>query len=1021
MSLVDYLPDPSEVTKCIKPVAEGAHEAVLLAVHQPTPLSYRLVHGNEIVATDEAALLAHILTDDIPTGALVVPITGASGAGKSHLVRIIEARLRNGPSAATHLIIRVPKSASLRSVVELILQPLPDDEYAAVKSAFKNALAEVDVQSAAIRFQGELEIALGRLASDLREKSSHTPTQALREQLDHANRLPLLLRDPVTSQHFRESVFPRIVKRAVSGGDGTDDPMEGQFRIADLELPDDVDLGQAGRPVSNYYRVTLQSRGGQGKVAAVEVLNAVVDQATRQLFSLNEALGGMTLQDVILEIRRRLLQERRDLILLVEDFAALTGIQETLARVLIQEGIRDGKAEFATMRSVIAVTDGYLVSRDTLATRAMREWIVESRIESDEEIFARTTALVAAYLNAARWTEAELISRFDSRTNRADTASSSWLPAYRANDDEMTSVRISAFGFSDEIPLFPFSDRAIRHLARRALTHGDALVFNPRFIISEVLRRVLPRAKDAYLENRFPPVGIEARKPSAEVAAWIASLKEADAVRRRYEVLVVVWGDSPTTLSDVGQIPGPIFEAFGLRAPELGNVPRPRSPKAAEPAQPAPLPAAEPNAREVERYRAAFEDWVQGGRLAQTIANDVRKNLAAAINEQIDWNAEHCVRMPLQADCISIPNARGEEGLQANPIKIAEDSSDREGQLRNELLSLIRLYEVHGRDERYVGFDDDLVRVATLVERLLPQARHRLRSKVLEQLDIALPVLAGNSRILGLSETGRTSRALFAFIFGAAPAQETLPESIGNQAVKPAVSEWRDLQSKALVLRPRLIELLLKYCGCFQGTGDTPYGVDLVRVAEHYPGSEGRIELSKLEGLGPDERNVLSGMTAVRVAVRFRGLRMEAVRLRDVVTARLGDEFDKDAISTQLKNLAGALREVGAWDSEAFGMTQPSFTGMCETFRASGLREALDQLARSDKLDGGSDPDKLVPLRIGPLILAVEFIRASDTVVTAAVKRANTLEQQVAGIDPKTVAQRILDSFATIERDLQAI
>jgi hypothetical protein len=68
----------------------------------------------------------------------------------------------------------------------------------------------------------------------------------------------------------------------------------------------------------------------------------VVDEATRHLFQLHDALGGMTLQDVILEIRRRLLEEGKDLVVLVEDFAALTGIQETLLKVLIQEGVREG-------------------------------------------------------------------------------------------------------------------------------------------------------------------------------------------------------------------------------------------------------------------------------------------------------------------------------------------------------------------------------------------------------------------------------------------------------------------------------------------------------------------------------------------------------------------------------------------------------------------------------------------------------------------------------------------------------
>lgn len=97
----------------------------------------------------------------------------------------------------------------------------------------------------------------------------------------------------------------------------------------------------------------------------------LVDQAIRQLFSLHQSLGGMTLQEVILEIRRRLLGQNRELVIFVEDFKALTGIQDTLLKVLIQEGIRDGFQELATLRSVIAVTDGYLAEKDTIRTHLL--------------------------------------------------------------------------------------------------------------------------------------------------------------------------------------------------------------------------------------------------------------------------------------------------------------------------------------------------------------------------------------------------------------------------------------------------------------------------------------------------------------------------------------------------------------------------------------------------------------------------------------------------------------------------
>src|SRR4051812_25917377 len=110
MSLLSYLPTPEEINECIKPEAEGAHEAVLLAVHRPTRLSYRFVNKLESVATTEDELLGHLLTKNVPTGALVLPVTGISGVGKSHLVRVVDARIRHRRDAGRFLVIRIPKS-----------------------------------------------------------------------------------------------------------------------------------------------------------------------------------------------------------------------------------------------------------------------------------------------------------------------------------------------------------------------------------------------------------------------------------------------------------------------------------------------------------------------------------------------------------------------------------------------------------------------------------------------------------------------------------------------------------------------------------------------------------------------------------------------------------------------------------------------------------------------------------------------------------------------------------------------
>ena len=127
MSILNYWPSLEEINRCIKAEAENSSDEVLLAVHQQFPLSYSRVGPDGKVMPDsrtsatEDELISYFIAD-APSGSHVLPITGASGVGKSHLIRILDARLRRLPDAHRYLVIRIPKSASLRRVVELILE-----------------------------------------------------------------------------------------------------------------------------------------------------------------------------------------------------------------------------------------------------------------------------------------------------------------------------------------------------------------------------------------------------------------------------------------------------------------------------------------------------------------------------------------------------------------------------------------------------------------------------------------------------------------------------------------------------------------------------------------------------------------------------------------------------------------------------------------------------------------------------------------------------------------------------------
>lgn len=1039
MSLLSYWPAKEEVDRCIKSEAEAVSDEVLLAVHQQFPLAYlkvgpdgKVVSESRQVASEDD-LLRHLL-GSAPEGSLVVPITGASGVGKSHMIRILDARLRRLPDASRYLVIRIPKSASLRRVVELILEaePLQGPKYDKIRAEFEKALADVPLAQAVILFQAQLRIALSDFATTLHQQLQQSPTdENLKRRLHVTRGLPQLLADAATEAYFHEQVLPRIIHRSVEGladPNAPIDPTDSQFKAADFDFPESVDISRAALAVQKFYQLALSTFGGQGKAIAAEVLNQVVDQAIRHLYQLNESLGGKTLGEVIGDIRQLLLAEdpNKELVILVEDFAALVGVQDTLAKILIQHGETDGKKTHATIRSAIAVTDGYLAGRDTLATRAGREWVVESRFESEAEVLSRTKKLVASYLNAARHGEATLKDIYHEAQLGGSIGDQGWaVPIFFEGSDEHETV-LDAFGRIQNVPIFPFTEDAIECLARSTLTTGNALDFNPRFVIKNVIRDVLLTGRDAYENKYFPPPGISGKPLSADVAQWLALQSFSVDLKKRYERLISIWGNQPTNQADIGRIPGPVFEAFYLPLPGAVSQNESVAKKHKSPtittsstSSTSPPEIQDKKAKDIQAYQAALERWVQNGTLLeQTIANAIRRSIAVLMNQRIDWNAEFCLKREVKATLFSLPNAGGEGNLETVTIKVADSTEDSEGRLRGDLLALLRYVEVYKGATDYENSDDDLARVSNLIDRLRPEVLDRSRSAVNKQTRSAITLLATNSRLLGLGEKGRTPSAVSSFLFG-----DTKPMSALNDSAPQAFKDWRQLQSDAFKIRESLIQLVLETSGCFQGTGKNAYGVDIVGLLSCYPDESDTADHNDLPSLSSELRQTLMSMRTIQVGVRLKQVLETAKKMQASIVTELDAEFDKNKVIDIVKNVATNLRTMGAWPI-ALGFSSNAFFDVCESFRNSAVKESLGAL--TDALVDGADESVNAPKRISrvaqmpldPLLTAQRFIIDARAVIRSAADHALTLETQYEGVSPAQKAEELSEAFESLAADL---
>lgn len=1026
-----YWPGAAQVNACIKNEAETADVAVLLAVHQPSPLSTRDVGSNLATAVTEEDLLNAFLTDNVPEGRLVLPITGASGAGKSHMIRWLDAQLRRSPQRDRLHIIRIPKSASLRTVVELILEPLKDNpRYAQARGELTRAVAEVDVSTAVVTFRAHLENALKDIRAKLEAEYRENPQRReLLPKIGHARDLPWLFADAALSDHFADKVLSRIVERALKGRAETnseEDDRKTQFTPEDLVLPPEVNLGDAAQAVRNYFQRNLASADPSKVRVAVDLLNEAIDPAIGNVFQLQQTTGGMTLQDIILAVRATLLEEGKDLVLLIEDFAALSGIQDVLLKVCIQEGTYGGKKVRATMRTAVALTDGVLSFRDTIFTRAQKEWIVGGREMTDAQIKDATVELVGAYLNAARWGENDLQRLFHDTGSARENGH--WLPVWRDdNDDDHDQALLDAFGYSRSgTPLFPFNRYAISVMADAHLTKNGALVFNPRKVINELLRSTL-LLRGMFEANAFPSADQRSFTPNAWLAGWIRLTNQGEAVRKRLASFLSVWGGNPLNEGELARLAPGLFKAFHLPTPDLfgvegdgsrdgdgdnggdgdgsggvgggdgggdggGGGDRGDTPKR----------VADPWAAQ---WLKTLDAWSGGTPLPQGEAREVRNALGAMLENAMEWPRLRMRKRPITANSIVIPNARGNLAT-TRALHVCASSSDEDGRIRAGIMGSLR-YQKNGRHWSYAEADDDYVASSALVDHLVEQVEPLLLKDAEQQVRLLARGLLTQARVAGLSPPTKATAVSGTLegLFAPLPLRVSQEFDEGWDRLREAT--WSNLDGQPA--RSKLQTALKDLISAYQGIGSTPFAFDSVRLLESLTTAD--TPESTSEGLAPDITTYLRQFGEGRIWTQLQALISKLGEFRKDLSGYVDESFNKAVFVKELQDVSRLLVTTATWPS-CVGMPK-DFQRQLEEFQAAPIIELFNKTAIVNEASAEDIPkvlNALGSLDLSNIHLTKSFLQAVETIVSAA---QNEVEQKHAlynQADPDRIAEEI-DGF----------
>ncbi|MBW4663525.1 MAG: hypothetical protein KME01_04875 [Chroococcus sp. CMT-3BRIN-NPC107] len=399
-----------------------------------------------------------------------------------------------------------------------------------------------------------------------------------------------------------------------------------QFSLNDLPLSV-ADLQKAGEQARDFY-ATLIGDDDIQKVT-VEWLNFHLDEAINQVLS----LGREDLQRLMREVRETLAEQDIELVLLIEDFAKLQGIDREVLEAVLARPQQPGSKPLCAIRTALACTTGYFDNLiDTVQQRITFSINLDVGAVGDKSLVteAAMQQFVVRYLNAVRVEDKELISWANSVDE--DKENTTETPNFCEECEHRLDCH-AGFGEMNGIGLYPFTPSALKQMLHR-VNPGD---FNPRILIKDVLKHTLENSINEIQQGRFPTVSLQKHFGNMRLSTTIKQDIKAKSPHNweRHEVLLDLWTDG-AKLCDLS---AEIHSAFNL--PRLGVTVIPPI------VNPNPTPIIEKTDNIPETLRrqiSILDNWNNQGILPQDVEKDLREFIYPALLERIEWNTEMLLR-----------------------------------------------------------------------------------------------------------------------------------------------------------------------------------------------------------------------------------------------------------------------------------------------------------------------------------------------------------------------------------------
>lgn len=652
-----------------------------------------------------------------------VLVKGASGAGKSHLIRWFYTMLELRKTEREIVLPIKRADNTLKGTIKQLID-MPEVQNMPNKNLYKK-LASASTTMPEIELKNTIYYTFVNLIeSDDGKASEDTERMINRVNRQH---LVALLQNSLFKERLmlEDGPIERIYCKFAENKTTEVNDKAAEFISADFELD------------SNFFNELLNSGADEKarKIAnklidndafvkkIVDYINLFVEKVIQRCAGLEPGDLGLVIQ----EIRQELYKQGKTLTILIEDITAASGVDDSLLDALLTNKVAYPDKNLCRINSIVGSTDGYYVDKFRVNTKAR----IENFINVSDDMFNNdVNGLV------------EFFARYLNTISLPEDAIDKWL-GNKADPDLYPVHEVTIGNGWDEfklgnshINLFPFSSRAITFLYKKQ----DSNMRHPRALMRDILEPYIKNSLEDLQDYPKRRSSLEGMDPTLQNTIYNRNDLD-DNTKIRLTQFMYIWGDGTNNVYSkdgvryIGGIADCVYEQLGLPLLDGKQVETPTGEDEdltqIDPPKPVTPDPVVQIVKENEQVAIALKEvdkWIENVdyklNIGQTTANvralnEARKNMNAYLYAVIDWASEGVpidamVRVRDTSNKFLVSFER--QTMKSDSVVVLPASIES----RKIIEAFVRWSEIGGKSWNFEGYTDYLFRVQKWTESIKP-------------------------------------------------------------------------------------------------------------------------------------------------------------------------------------------------------------------------------------------------------------------------------------------------------------